>query len=69
MDGFEATRRIRSREGGDEEEVPIIALSAHVMENMFEQCLDAGMDDYLAKPVTRDAMVAALQRWVAPQPG
>jgi signal transduction histidine kinase/CheY-like chemotaxis protein len=69
MDGFEATRRIRSREGGDEEEVPIIALTAQVMENIFEQCLDAGMDDYLAKPVTKDAVVAALQRWIAPQPG
>jgi len=63
MDGFEATRRIREREGGGEE-VPIIALSAHVMEGIFERCLDAGMDDHVAKPVTRDAVVAALRRWV-----
>src|SRR5262245_15439733 len=69
MDGFEATRRIRSRERGDEEEVPIIALSAQVMENIFEQCLDAGMDDYLAKPVTKNSIAATLQRWIAPQPG
>jgi signal transduction histidine kinase/ActR/RegA family two-component response regulator len=63
MDGFEATRRIREREHGGEE-VPIIALTAHVMDGMFEQCLDAGMDDYLAKPVTRDQVVAALRRWI-----
>jgi signal transduction histidine kinase/CheY-like chemotaxis protein len=66
IDGFEATRRIRRREQGSEE-VPIIALTAQVMEGTFEQCLDAGMDDYLAKPVTRDAMAAALRRWIAPK--
>ncbi|MGB5082553.1 MAG: response regulator [Burkholderiales bacterium] len=65
MDGFEATHRIREREGGGDE-VPIIALSAQVMDGIFERCLDAGMDDHLAKPVTRDAIVAALQRWIGP---
>jgi signal transduction histidine kinase/ActR/RegA family two-component response regulator len=67
MDGFEATRRIRERENGDSE-VPIIALTAQVSQGIFEQCLDAGMDDYLAKPVTRDSMVAALWRWLEPVP-
>jgi signal transduction histidine kinase/CheY-like chemotaxis protein len=68
MDGFEATRRIREREheqGG--EEVPIIALTAHAMDGMFEKCLDAGMDDYLAKPVARESVIAALHRWIEPQ--
>jgi len=70
MDGFEATRRIRSRERKQEgEEVPIIALTAQVTDGTFEQCLDAGMDDYLAKPVTKDAVAAALQRWIAPERG
>jgi signal transduction histidine kinase/ActR/RegA family two-component response regulator len=67
MDGFEATRRIRERERGAAE-VPIIALTAQVSQGIFEQCLDAGMDDYLAKPVTRDSMVAALWRWLEPVP-
>jgi len=66
MDGFEATRRIRERENGGEE-VPIIALSAHAMDGIFEQCLDAGMDDYLAKPLTRESVLAALRRWIEPE--
>jgi signal transduction histidine kinase/CheY-like chemotaxis protein len=66
IDGFEATRRIRSREQGGEE-VPIIALTAQVTDGTFEECLDAGMDDYLAKPVSKDAVAAALQRWIAPE--
>jgi CheY-like chemotaxis protein len=65
MDGFEATRLIRSREQ-EGVEVPIIALTALVNDGIFEQCLDAGMDDYLAKPVTRASLVAALLRWLEP---
>jgi signal transduction histidine kinase/ActR/RegA family two-component response regulator len=65
MDGFEATRRIREREQGVDE-VPIIALTAHAMEGIFEQCLDAGMDDYLTKPVTRKSVIAALRCWIEP---
>jgi signal transduction histidine kinase/ActR/RegA family two-component response regulator len=66
MDGFEATRRIRQRENGGEE-VPIIALTAQAMDGVIEQCLDTGMDDYLAKPVTRESLVTALRRWIEPQ--
>jgi signal transduction histidine kinase/CheY-like chemotaxis protein len=65
MDGFEAARRIREREGGDAE-VPIIALTALVEDGLLERCLDAGIDDVLAKPVNRDALVAALLRWLEP---
>ena len=68
IDGFEATRRIRSREQ-EGEEVPIIALTAQATTETFEECLEAGMDDYLAKPVTKDAVAAALQRWIAPERG
>jgi CheY-like chemotaxis protein len=66
MDGLEATRRIRARENGGEE-VPIIALTAHAMDGIIEQCLDTGMDDYLAKPVTRESLAAALRRWIEPE--
>ena len=70
IDGFEAARRIRSGEQDQNaEEVPIIALTAQVMDGTFEQCLDAGMDDYLTKPVTRDSVAAALERWIMPGRG
>jgi len=63
MDGFEATRRIRESELG-REEVPIIALTAHAMDGVLERCLDAGMDDHLAKPATREQIVTVLRRWM-----
>ena len=63
MDGFEATRRIRESELG-REEVPIIAPTAHAMDGVLEKCLDAGMDDHLAKPATREQIVAVLRRWL-----
>jgi len=63
IDGFEATRRIRTSEVG-RQEVPIIGLTAHAMDGVLEKCLDAGMDDHLAKPATRDQIVAVLRRWL-----
>ncbi len=66
MDGFEATRLIRAREG-PERRVPIIAMTASAMKGDRERCLEAGMDDYLAKPVTPEALQQALQRWVRPR--
>jgi PAS domain S-box-containing protein len=62
MDGFEATRRLRSLEGADRH-TPVIALTALAMTEDRARCLDAGMDDYLAKPVQVEDLVAALQRW------
>ena len=65
MDGFEATRRIRAREGTVGSRVPIVALTASAMAEDRQRCLDSGMDDYLAKPIHREDLKAAVARWVA----
>jgi len=66
MDGFEATRAIRAAEVGTDRHVPILALTASAMQQDREQCLAAGMDDYLAKPFTKQTLTAALERWTGP---
>ena len=62
MDGFEATRRIRAIPGRIGR-VPIIALTANAMTGDRERCLEAGMDDYLSKPVQAPSLAAALHQW------
>jgi signal transduction histidine kinase/CheY-like chemotaxis protein/HPt (histidine-containing phosphotransfer) domain-containing protein len=67
MDGFEATRRLRRMEAEQgRSRTPIIALTANAILGDRELCLDAGMDDYLAKPYTRAALLAMLARWRPP---
>lgn len=66
MDGFTATREIRAREEQSGKHVPIIAMTANAMEGDRLACLEAGMDDYLAKPLSFDALRAVLERWVTP---
>jgi two-component system, sensor histidine kinase and response regulator len=63
MDGFEATRTIRQREASSGHHVPIIAMTANAMQGDSEQCLAAGMDDYLSKPVSFEALAAAARKW------
>jgi len=64
MDGFEATRRVRRMEAQQgRDRTPIIALTANAILGDRELCLEAGMDDYLAKPYTRAALLAVLARW------
>jgi CheY-like chemotaxis protein len=63
MDGFEATRAIRAAEVGTVRHVPIVALTANAMQRDREECLAAGMDDYLTKPFTKQALTTALERW------
>lgn len=62
VDGFEATKRIRAL-GPEWSDVPVIALTANAMVEDRQACLDAGMDDYLSKPVMPEELQAALNHW------
>ncbi len=64
LDGLEATRRIRFYDTT----TPIIAMTAHAMSGDRERCLEAGMNDYTAKPVEPDQLNAVLARWLKPLP-
>jgi CheY-like chemotaxis protein len=63
MDGYAAATELRRRENGGDR-LPIIALTAHTLDNERERCLAAGMDDFVAKPVSADALAAALERHI-----
>jgi signal transduction histidine kinase len=64
MDGFAATAEIRAREAGAPTRLPIIALTANAMQGDRTRCIDAGMDDFLAKPYTYAELSAMLARWL-----
>ncbi|MCS6319056.1 MAG: response regulator, partial [Nitrospira sp.] len=65
MDGLTATGGIRSRErSSSRRRIPIIALTAHAMQGDREQCLAAGMDDYLSKPYTQTQLQETLRKWL-----
>ncbi|MCU0576936.1 MAG: response regulator [Desulfobacterota bacterium] len=71
MDGFAAARAIRDIEerlgredaGSIRKHIPIVAMTAHAVPGFRERCTQAGMDDYIAKPVRRDALIAMVEKW------
>lgn len=64
MDGYEATAHIRDYESNTGRHTPVLALTANNDSNQAKACLEAGMDDYLAKPLLLSDLIAKLQRWV-----
>lgn len=65
IDGYEATRRWRELEAArGAARLPIVAMTANAMAGDRQRCLDAGMDDYLAKPVGREQLDACLKHWL-----
>ncbi|GAB4521790.1 MAG: hypothetical protein Fur0018_02690 [Anaerolineales bacterium] len=67
MDGLMATRQIRTWESTHGGHIPIVALTANAMSGDRERCLEAGMDDYLSKPLRKADLQAVLQKWLPPE--
>ena len=63
LDGYQATRRLRASETGSGRRTPVIAMTANALAGDRQRCLDAGMDDYVAKPVSIAVFSAILARW------
>ncbi|MCI2262257.1 ATP-binding protein [Xanthomonas indica] len=69
LDGYAATRQWRQRETeAARPRLPIVAMTANAMAGDRQRCLEAGMDDYLSKPIDRARLQACLQRWLPTQP-
>lgn len=71
MDGMEATEAIRAGElelatsnSQPSTRIPIIAMTAHAMKGDRKKCLDAGMDDYITKPIKREVVFDIIEKWV-----
>ncbi len=63
LDGYQATKRLRASETGSGRRTPVIAMTANALAGDRQRCLDAGMDDYIAKPVSIAVLSAILGRW------
>ncbi len=64
MDGLQAVREIREREAGKNRRVPIIGVTAHARRQDREQCLEAGMDDVLTKPIDLEKMQSLIRGYL-----
>ncbi|QKK30214.1 response regulator [Rhizobium indicum] len=64
MNGHQATQTIREREKGQGHRVPIIGVTAHALESDRELCLDAGMDDYMSKPISPELLAEKIRQWL-----
>ena len=64
MSGYEATEKIRAAEVRGDVRLPIIALTAHALPGDRQRCLEAGMDDYVTKPLRTDVLAETLERWI-----
>jgi two-component system sensor histidine kinase/response regulator len=62
MGGFEATAEIRARERQTGRHIPVVAMTAHAMKGDRERCLEAGMDDYISKPIQADELIRVTDR-------
>jgi len=64
-DGFDATRMIRAKEVTEDRHTIVVAMTANARLSTRQECLQCGMDDYLAKPMRAERLAATLDRWKA----
>ena len=65
MDGLEATRHIRDSQSTVlNRDIPVIAMTAHAMQSYKDKCFEAGMNDYVTKPISPQALAGALEKWL-----
>jgi CheY-like chemotaxis protein/HPt (histidine-containing phosphotransfer) domain-containing protein len=65
MDGYEATQEIRNPQSHiSNHQIPIIAMTANAMQGDRDKCLEAGMNDYVSKPISPESLVTALDKWL-----
>jgi CheY-like chemotaxis protein len=71
MDGYQATRAIRALEqerGAEGPGVPIVAMTAHAVKEYLDKCLEAGMNDYVTKPLRKKTLIEMVERWTVGGP-